>query len=101
VLINNIGASQLSYLVVQNLNELGNHRPEIDAIVYYENMQKHCLPPNFAIMQIAEAWGHHGPMIATSLSTAQKLIGFPSERKLFYVWDLEWLRGQQQRYYNT
>ena len=98
VLLQNIGASQLSYSVVQQLNHLGNIRPDIDTIVFYEDMHKNCLPPNFAVMQIAEAWGQHGPTIATSLSTALKLIGFPSARKIFYVWDLEWLRGQQRHY---
>tara|TARA_Y100001949_G_scaffold11720_1_gene8696 strand:- start:276 stop:785 length:510 start_codon:yes stop_codon:yes gene_type:complete len=98
VLLQNVGASQISYYVIRNLNELGNTRPDIDAIVYYETMHRNCLPPNFAIMQIAEAWGQHGPVIATSLSTALKLTGFPSERKIFYVWDLEWLRGQQRHY---
>ena len=99
VLLNNIGANQLAYRVIQGLNELGNQRPDVDPIVYYENMQRSCLPTNFAVMQIAEAWGQHGTMMSTSLSTAHKLIGFPSERKIFYVWDLEWLRGHKERHY--
>ena len=88
VLLNNIGASQLAYFVIQHLNDFGSQRPDVDVIVYYENMQRNCLPPNFAVMQIAEAWGHHGTIVATSLSTAQKLIGMPSEKKLFYVFRL-------------
>ena len=98
VLLQNTGANQIAYCVIRNLNDLGHKRPDIDTIAYYEDMHRKCLPPNFAVMQIAEAWGQHGPIIATSLSTAIKLIGFPSERKIFYVWDLEWLRGQQRHY---
>lgn len=98
VLLQDVGASQIAYCVIRNLNKLSDTRPDIDTIVYYENMHRNCIPPNFAIMQIAEAWGQHGPMIATSLSTAIKLTGFPSERKIFYVWDLEWLRGEQRHY---
>jgi hypothetical protein len=98
VLLQNVGASQLSYIVIRNLNELAQTKPEIDVAVFYENMHRNCLPPNFAVMQIAEAWGQHGPIIATSLSTAFKLISFPSKQKFFYVWDLEWLRGQNRQY---
>ena len=46
-------------------------------------------------MQISEAWGHKGPVIATSFSTAYKLIGFPNKKKIFYIWDLEWIRAKQ------
>jgi len=47
-------------------------------------------------MEISQAWGHKGPMIATSLSTAEKLISFPSEQKFFYVWDLSWIRNSRE-----
>ena len=98
VLLQHMGACQLSYNVIRNVNKLADTHPEIDIIAYYETMHKNCLQPNFAIMQIAEAWGQHKPLIATSLSTAFKLISFPTVRKLFYVWDLEWLRGKNRQY---
>jgi hypothetical protein len=48
-------------------------------------------------MHISEAWGQKGTTIATSLSTANQLLSFPGpSSKLFYVWDLEWLRGQHR-----
>jgi hypothetical protein len=96
ILLQNMGASQLSYFTIKNCNDFALERSEIDIIVFYENLHKNCLSPNFAVMQIAEAWGQKGPMVATSLSTAFKLISFPCGPKLFYIWDLEWLRGQQQ-----
>jgi hypothetical protein len=50
-------------------------------------------------MQMAEAWGMEGISIATCLSTANSLINFPvASRKLFYMYDLEWLRGNQRSY---
>lgn len=98
ILLQNVGASQLSYLVIRNANDIGAIRPEIDVIAYYENLHKNCMPPNFAVMQIAEAWGQRGPMIATTLSTAFKLIGFPADRKLFYIWELEWIREGNKQY---
>ena len=75
-------------------------RPEKDAVVFYENMSSYCMPANFAVMDISECWSHSGPVIATSFSTAEKLSAFPSERKLFYVWDLEWIRNSKIKQYD-
>jgi len=93
VLVSNTGSSQLSFFVINELNNLCDYRPDIDPIVFYENAHKNCLPANFATMQMSEAWGQEGPVIATSFSTAHKLTNFPSEKKFFYVWDLEWIRS--------
>ena len=93
VLVDNSGASQLSFCVITEINRLTEIRPEIDAILFYENQHKNCVPANFSTMQISEAWGQEGPIIATSFSTANKLASFPSEKKFFYVWDLDWIRN--------
>jgi len=99
VLLENTGASQISYFVISELNRLTEKNPNIDAVVFYENQHKNCISCNFATMQISEAWGANGPVIATSFSTAHKLLAFPSERKVFYVWDLEWIRGGGAKQY--
>ena len=93
VLVENSGANQLSFCVIAELNKLTQIRPEIDAILFYENQHKNCIPANFSTMQMSEAWGQTGPIIATSFSTANKLTSFPSEKKFFYVWDLDWIRN--------
>lgn len=100
ILVPNIGASQSSFYLINELNNLAKIRPELDAIVFYENRHKSCLPTNFSTMEISEAWCNSGPVVASSYSTASKMSSFPSERKLFYVWDLEWLRSRDvyQRY---
>jgi len=57
------------------------------------------LPHAFAVMQIVECWDQNHPVIATTLSTAEKMVTFPNaERKIFYVWDLEWLRRPHNFY---
>ena len=90
----NSGASQLSFCVITQLNKMFQENPEIDAIIFYENRHKSCLPANFAVMQISEARNQLGPIIATSFYTAHKLLDFTSKQKLFYVWDLEWIRNE-------
>jgi hypothetical protein len=98
-LVEDIGAGQLGYFLTTNINKLHDERPEVDAIVFYNNLHRHCATPKFAIMQMIEIWGHEGPTIATSLGTAYKLLTCPGIGPLFYyVWDLEWLRGQPKIY---
>lgn len=93
IALGNLGASQLSYFLIRNLNKFLSERPDFDPIVFYEEMAKPCLTPAFACMQMVEAWGYDGPVIATSLSTASKLLQFPGPKaKFFYVWDVEWVR---------
>jgi len=92
-LVQHTGSSQLSFFLINELNKMGKTNPEIDAIVYCENKHRNCVPANFAVMDLSDAWVNKGPVIATTLSTARKMISFPSERKLFYVWDIEWIRN--------
>jgi hypothetical protein len=99
VLVNNLGSSQLSFFLIKEINDLPELRPGIDGIVFYENLSSACLPTNFATMNISECWSHSGTTVATSLSTAKKLSSFPSQKKLFYVWDLEWIRNNNTKSY--
>jgi len=96
VLVPNTGANQISFCLINQINKLFESNPEIDVMVFYENIHKNCIPANFAAMEISHAFNHKGPMIATTLSTAQKLISFASEKKFFYVWDLSWIRNSMQ-----
>jgi hypothetical protein len=92
-LVPNTGASQMSFYLIHGLNNLAKSSPEIDSIIFYENRHKNCLPPNFATMEISEAWSKRDSLISCSLSCAKKMIKFPCKKKLFYVWDLEWIRN--------
>ncbi len=70
-----------------------------DIIVFYEELARPCLPMNFASMQVAEAWAFDGILVATDLSTAAKMLRFPcAMARLFYVWDLEWVRTASRSY---
>lgn len=100
ILLNNLGPNQLAYLAIRNNNLFTDIRPDLECILFYENFFKPCLPAiNVASMHISEAWSYKGALLATSLSTAEKMLSFPGSRnKFFYVWDLEWLRYQQKHF---
>lgn len=96
ILLNNLGPNQLAYSSIRSNNLFVDDAPKIDCILFYENYVRPCLPMNFASMQVFEAYGYNGTLIATSLSTAHKALRcYASKNKFFYVWDLEWLRLQQ------
>jgi hypothetical protein len=89
--LRDFGWSQLAYLAIKQGNTLAEDL--IDVVGFFENGARPCITPCFGLMHIAEAYGFDGTLIATSLSTAEKVIRFPSAfRKYFYVWDLEWHR---------
>jgi hypothetical protein len=99
IAVKDLGPSQLNFNMIRAANSLVMSRPDIDIIGFYENIQRHCLAMNFAVMQIAEAFAFDGTVVATTFSTAEKLLRFPSPKKrLFYVWDLEWLRSPRTPY---
>lgn len=94
VLLNNVGASQLAYSVLREANRGLEEGDLTDFVVFYDALTRPCLVPRFALMQSSEAWGCQYPLIATDLSTAEKLLTFPScGGRHFLVWDLEWLRS--------
>lgn len=99
VAVSDLGPSQLNYQFITNTNEMVGSRFDFDAIAFYENISKPCLAMNFASMSLTEAWGFSGVMIATTLSTAQKISHFPScSGKIFYVWDIEWVRIRNKQF---
>jgi hypothetical protein len=93
--VNNLSASQLGYYLTNNLNKYKN--PSICFSVFLENITPHCILPQFSTFNISEAYGFHGILIATSLISADKILTYSCcQDKFFYVWDLEWQRGQNR-----
>lgn len=99
VLTNDLGPSQKNYYLIRNINKIHDTVPGLNIQVFTENLSKFCLKAHFAVMNVAEAWAQNGAFIATSLSTASKLLNYPNpSRKLFYVWDLEFIRREHKHY---
>ena len=91
--INNLGVSQLSYSMLSSVNAYLEDHYKVNFIAFYEHLHPAIITPNFASMQIDECWGFDGMLVGTSLSTARKVMRSPEPTsKVFYVWDLEWLR---------
>lgn len=96
-LLNDLNASQLSYFLIRESNKYISS--DLDIIIFFNDISKVCVKPNFALMGMQESFGVFGPTVATCCKTAATLInniGQSKREKYFYVWDLEWLRGQQK-----
>lgn len=93
-LVDDVGASQLAYFLLTQLNALARERNDISPTVFYSSLTDHCVKPlEFNMMMMVEAFDQPGPTVATSLPTAGRLITMPRPNpKIFYVWDLEWMR---------
>lgn len=94
VMVRDLGASELNWRLVRQANTMAT-----DVVLFYDELMPSPMPLLCASMPSVEAWGYDGPVVATSLLTAKKLLNLPAvSSRLFYVWDLEWLRMESPPY---
>lgn len=99
LLVKNLYDSELNWRLLSQVNYLAK-TGIADIIIFYEDAMPQVIHPMCTIMQIVEAYEYKFPLIATNLSTAQKLLNFPrSPKKIFYSWDLEWMRFKNESFY--
>ena len=68
-------------------------------VVFYENATPYKNIYSFPILSICDAYGFRGSVIATNLSTAEKLAAMPIQgEKVFYVRSLDWTKLQNKNY---
>lgn len=97
ILTQTVGHSQLNYFLTQNFNIIIDNFDDVYAACFFETSGILPYHHKFPIMHIAEAFEWPGTIVATSLSTLDKMLHFPySKKKYFYVWDLEWIRLQNK-----
>lgn len=95
-LLNDCSASELAF----NILERGmTHSDTLDTTIFYNIITKPCIDSLVSKMHILEAYLYDGPIIATDLNSAVKLINFPSPcPKMFFLNDLEWTRLPQRNF---
>lgn len=66
---------------------------DIEPYLFYKNLPSPVIPPACSMMNWFDIWGFDGLTIATDIDGADSLIkAVGPTKKVFYVWDLEWLR---------
>ena len=72
---------------------------DIDVIGFYENLPNPVIPHTFALMNILDIHGFDGLTIATTIDQALALSQVVGKHpKVFYLWDLEFLRPQNRNF---
>jgi hypothetical protein len=70
-----------------------------DFTLFYNELINPCTKPLCAVMNISETWLYNGILISTDLDTSAMIAKtLKPKRKLFYIWDLEWLRMGKQNF---
>ena len=95
-ILHDLNPSELAFNIFMRAVELHDW----SVYVFFEELSRPPLSSYLSpIYHVGEAYTFDGPLIATTLSTAQKLITFPTPRpKYFFLNDLEWLRYPQKQF---
>jgi len=94
IIVNNFGQNQLSFDTLQTANEFLRMSNKVDVTLFYETPVPMRQMPLTGLMNIYEAWGYDGVLIATSVSSAFKVLGMPNpNQRYFYVYNPEWVHN--------
>jgi hypothetical protein len=95
-LVDNVGASHMAFYLVENANAMSNDGTA-HVTIFYDQLHRPCRKLLVPAMMMIEAWAQPGVSISTSLSTTARMLSFPGpQRKMFYVWDMSWMRNPKR-----
>lgn len=94
VVLHSLDVNQLAYETIFSINKEIEGGSSYDYRIFFENLSTRCLPIKCGIMNISEVWHYNGVLITTTLlNTALTSRVMGNIKRVFWVWDLEWLRG--------
>lgn len=93
-IVDDLMISQNSFYLIKNFNELSRSMKN-QAYCFYNNLSSLCIDPLFSVMNVSYLdHFNDGKIICTNLKNLKTIININNKsEKYFYVWDLEWLRG--------
>lgn len=94
VIVDKWECSQLCYLVAQWFNKI-IATSNIDCVVFCKDLDRPFIQTDFSIMNISELYSFRGLAISTNIENTKQLINACLDAdKVFYVWDLEFIRNK-------
>lgn len=96
VALPNLGTNQEAFFAIATANNLLTKSNNYDVVFFYENATAPIIKPLCATMNLHEVWSFDGHLITTTLDLTNTSINIPvPAKRIFYVTDLEWLRGKK------
>ncbi len=93
IILPHLGASQLSYFVINQINAHIAQSNKFDFVIFYEDLSPVFARPLCATMNMNEIWAFDGLLISTNINNAlASLQTVNMSTKVFYPFDLEWMR---------
>lgn len=101
LILPDLSMSQLAFMAINQAN-LFHGNTDIACTLFYCDANQPCVEPKVPIMNITEIHGFHGLLISTDIdSTLASIRAASKATRVFYVWDLEWIRrGKNNFQYN-
>ena len=91
ILTHVLDSSQMGFAISTELNSL-HDTTDINPFLFYEVYGKIPHFPKFCMQQTCLSWNFKGVLLSTSASLTHKLkTCIHAKKKLFYVWNLEWI----------
>jgi len=102
-LLKDIGHNQLASDLITSINKtLADKRYPHSFNIFVENIEEPIKSPACSVMNAAEIWSYNGHVVATSLSTATKLLNaIGPTHKYLYVYSPEWFSQNRILQYET
>lgn len=101
VLVNNLGASQPAYEIINSVNRFVENNLTC-CIIFQMEYVPSCIRVNSTCMNSSELWSYNGCIIANSFESAQLMQKAPfNGPKIWYIWDTFWLRRGYEIYDNN
>jgi hypothetical protein len=91
IILPDLGMSQLAYFAINQCN-IGSASKDA-FYLFFQNTELPSVAPLVSCMNVTELSGFNGVLVSTSVDTTLAAINsVNSTKKIFYIWDLEWLR---------
>lgn len=92
IVVDNLGAGQIAFEVINAANSFAENNNDCCCVFQLEYTPA-CIKPNIMVVNSAELFGFSGCAVSTSLESSKwNLAASGNGPRIFYVFDLFWLR---------
>lgn len=101
IILPDLSIGQLAFETITQINNEIASGSKHDYRIFFENISAQCVQPMCGVMNISEIWSFNGLLISTTFDNTIYSLKLKSNvQRAFYLWDLEWLRGNKNYLHN-